>query len=128
MRLDIARKREAWRDWGKGYRTRKRKTFGVTPTGLTDEPKESYTGARRSETGVVPGTLMRHVMPSWLSVVFVLFVIRALCVCARVCKYKYVSLYEQRGGGGEERSCAARLSLFVFFALFSRLRAGLATE
>ena len=61
--VDVARhrqeKKEATR-LGKLYRTRKGRTCEATPIGLLAEPKESYTGPRRTETCVAP----RHVEAS----------------------------------------------------------------
>ena len=44
------RERESKRDWESCYPTPRRRTCEATPIGLVDEPKESYTGARRTET------------------------------------------------------------------------------
>ena len=68
------------------------------------------------------GAINSHVMMMPFSP-SVLFVVRALCVC--VCFFfslippfysTNTSILEQRGGG---EGCAARLSLFVPFSLFS---------
>ena len=56
--VDAARlrqeKREATRLWETCDRTRKCRTCEATPIGLVDEPKESCSGARRTETCVAP--------------------------------------------------------------------------
>ena len=49
-----ADRRERQRDWKSCYRTRKRRTCEATPIGLVDEPKESCTGTRRTETCLAP--------------------------------------------------------------------------
>ena len=54
MRIDNVKRKERQRDWGSCYRTRERRFYEATPTGLVDDPKESCTGARRTETCVVP--------------------------------------------------------------------------
>ena len=94
-------------------RTRKHRTYEATQIGLlkVDQPKESCTGARRTEACVAP----RHKDASRDAILHMCSFF-PLC-CTRSLFYFYFIPSERAawGGGG-----AAKLSLFVIPSLFSR--------
>ena len=93
----------------------------ATPIDLVDEPKESCTGTRRTEACVAPSIQMRHVTLFLVTVLFILFVVRALCFIL-VLFTPPSSLrapcggWEGCWGGGGEKRCA--LPDFLFLLLY----------
>ena len=87
---------------------------------LIDEPKDYCTSSRRTETCVK----FRHVdaLRDALLALSFFFVVRALCFFL-FCFVFILRANNVRGRG----VCAARLSRFVLFSLFSRPQAELAT-
>ena len=89
---------------------------------LIDEPKDYCMSSRRTETCVK----FRHVdaLRDALLALSFFFVVRALCFCFVLFCFVFILRANNVRGRG---MCAAGLSRFVLFSLFSRPQAELAT-
>ena len=93
----MARRKERQQNWESSYRTRKHRSCEATTTALIDEPKESCTGTRRTETCVAPRHACRCVTrcPYYGNLLFLLILLHA----PRVLFLFYFPRTNSLGGG-----------------------------